>query len=252
MFVSTAILLAAIGLAAGLLIGCIGIGGVIVVPALVYVVGIPIQTAIAGAIMGYLFTGLVGTAVYARHKSIRWDMTVWLWAGAMPAALIGAWFIHLTDPLLLEFFIGALALLSGLTALRPPFSAGAKAQSLSKPALAAVGAVTGYASAVTGTGGPLVLVPILTWLRVPVLTAIGLGQAIQLPIAALATAGNIAFGEPDLMLGLLLAVGLSIGTLAGAQLAHKMPRAMLGHAISGALLIVGGLILLKAARHLFF
>lgn len=72
MFVSTAILLAAVGLAADLLIGCIGIGGVILVPALTYVIGGSIQIAIAGAMMGYLFTGLVGTVVYARHKSIRW------------------------------------------------------------------------------------------------------------------------------------------------------------------------------------
>jgi uncharacterized membrane protein YfcA len=251
MFVSTAILVAVVGLAAGLLIGCIGIGGVILVPALTHVIGIPIQIAIAGAMMGYLFAGLAGTAAYARHKSIRWDMAAWLGAGAMPAALAGAWSIHLIDPLVLELAIGSLVLLSGLTALRPPLPAGAQSHSLSRRALAAIGAVTGYASAVTGTGGPLVLVPILTWLRVPVLTAIGLSQVIQLPIALLATGGNFAFGEPDLMLGLLLAAGLIVGTLAGAQFAHKMPRAVLGHAVSGALLIIGGLILLKAAQNPF-
>ena len=42
--------IAAFGLASGLLIGCVGIGGVILVPALTYVCGIEIHRAI-GAIM---------------------------------------------------------------------------------------------------------------------------------------------------------------------------------------------------------
>jgi uncharacterized protein len=250
MATSVLILLLAVGLAAGLLIGCIGIGGVILVPILVYLVGIPIQIAIAGAMMGYLFTGLVGTIVYSRNRSIRWDMAGWLWAGAMPGALVGAWFIHLTDPVVLEFAIGALALLSGLQALRPPQPAATEGASIPNPVLAGIGAVTGYVSAATGTGGPLVLVPILIWLKVPVLAAIGLSQAIQLPVALLATLGNFAFGEPNLMLGLVLAVGLSAGTWAGAQLAHKVPRAMLGLVLSAALIAIGGLIVLNVARSL--
>lgn len=161
--------------------------------------------------------------------------------------------VHPPDrPLVLELAIGTLVLLSGLTALQPRLPAGARDCSISRRALVAIGAVTRHASVATGTGGPLVLVPILTCLGVPVLTAIGLSQVIQLPIALLPTGGNFAFGEPDLMLGLLLAAGLSVGTLAGAQFAHKMPRAVLGHAVSGALLIIGGLILFRAARNLLF
>ena len=39
----------------------------------------------------------------------------------------------------------------------------------------------------SGTGGPLVLVPILTFLSMPLLAVIGLSQAIQIPIAVFAT-----------------------------------------------------------------
>lgn len=250
MVISTVIVIAAAGLAAGVLIGCIGIGGVILVPALTYIIGVPIDIAIAGAMMGYLLAGMVGTFVYSRRRSIRWDMAGWLWAGAMPGAFAGAWFMQLTDPAVLELAIGTLALLSGLHALRPPLPVDSNGHSISNPVLALVGAVTGYASAVTGTGGPLVLLPILIWLRVPVLAAIGLSQAIQLPVALLATIGNFAFGEPDVMVGLGLAVALTVGTWTGAQLAHKVPGAVLGRVLSAALIVVGGLILLKAAHNL--
>ena len=44
----------------GVLIGAIGIGGVLLVPMLTYVLGISIHVAIATAMFSYLFTGIVG------------------------------------------------------------------------------------------------------------------------------------------------------------------------------------------------
>lgn len=250
MTISALFLISSTGLIAGLLIGCVGIGGVIVVPALTYLGGVPIKIAIVGAMMGYLLTGLTGTLVYAHKKSIRWSMGLWLWVGAMPAALAGAWSIQVADPLVLEIAIATLTLLSGIQALRGPAGDGAEGSPISNPVLALIGAGTGYVSAITGTGGPLVLVPILMWLDVPVLTAIGLSQAIQLPIAALATIGNFAYGDPDVILGLLLAVGLTAGTWAGAIFAHAVPRAILRRLVSVVLIVVGGLIFFRVAHNL--
>ena len=117
MAVFEVVTLVGLGCLAGLLIGAVGIGGVILVPALVYFVGVPIHAAIAGAMMSYLLTGLVGTLVYARAKSIQWNMVGWLWAGAMPAALGGALAANVASPALLEILIGLLTLSSGLQAL---------------------------------------------------------------------------------------------------------------------------------------
>ena len=75
------IALTVLGLAAGLLIGCIGIGGVILVPALVFMGDIPIQRAIPAALLAYIVSGLVATAIFAQRKSIRWSMAVWLLPG---------------------------------------------------------------------------------------------------------------------------------------------------------------------------
>lgn len=244
-----AVALAAVGLFSGLLIGCIGVGGVLVVPVLVYGFGIPIQTAIAAAMMGYILTGLIGTAVYARERSIRWDLAAWLCAGATPAALLGALASNIADPRLLEFGIGALALSSGVYNLTGARRTGGKPQQPGPGSLAVTGAITGVLSALTGTGGPLVLVPLLMWRRVPVLAAIGLSQAIQLPIAMLATIGNIAYGTLDARMGLLLGIGLLAGTWGGALIAHAMPRAALERLASLVLLAVGLLILAKLVHN---
>ncbi|MBU2583623.1 MAG: sulfite exporter TauE/SafE family protein [Alphaproteobacteria bacterium] len=233
-------------LVAGLLIGCVGIGGVTLVPLLAYVGGVPIHTAIAAAMFSYLVSGAIGTFVFARNKSIRWDMTAWMWAGAMPAAFLGALAASAASGWILEMCIGALTAASGLNTLLAKSGAdGVEGSSLGKPALAVIGAITGFASSLTGTGGPLVLVPILMWLQLPVLTAIGLSQAIQLPIAVLATAGNLYAGTLDLVLGCVLAAGISIGTWGGARLAHVLPRTTLRKVVSVLMIVIGGLILAK-------
>jgi uncharacterized protein len=237
-----------LGLLAGLMIGVVGIGGVVLVPALVYFGVIPIHVAIAAAMMGYVLTGLLGTLIYAGENSIRWGTAWWLCAGAMPAALAAG----RASSLLLEVLIGLLTAAWGVhTLLASSAGEGAHSNAISSPALGFIGAVTGFGSALSGTGGPLILVPILIWLDVPVLTAIGLSQAIQLPIALLATAGNFFSGNLDPTLGVLLAAGLAIGTFVGARIAHAVPRAALRRAVAMVLVVVGASIVIKVIARLF-
>lgn len=71
---SDAVWIALLGAVSGLMIGCIGIGGIILVPALVFVAGIAIQIAIPAAMFAYILLGLVATFVFARNKSLDWRM----------------------------------------------------------------------------------------------------------------------------------------------------------------------------------
>jgi len=113
-----------------------------------------------------------------------------------------------------------------------------------------IGAFTGFLSSVTGTGGPLVLVPILVAASVPVLTAVGLSQVIQVPIAVAATAGNLLYGTVDVVLASILAVSLTIGSWYGAKLAHNVSRDRLRRIVSIVLVVVGLFILCGVAWRL--
>lgn len=95
-----------IGLFAGFLIGSIGVGGVIVVPALAYLVDIDIRRAIAVALMGYVLSGVVGTLRYARKGSIRWRTARILVVAAAPATIAGAFMTHEISPVLLKILVG--------------------------------------------------------------------------------------------------------------------------------------------------
>lgn len=238
--------LALIALVVGVLIGCIGIGGVLLVPSLTYIGGMQVHVAIATCMFSYLFSGAVGAVEYARRGSIRWSMSGWLCAGAMPGAFLGAVTVSVVPGVYLELLIAALILFSGAHALfRRAESAGTRVPGTAQ--LAVIGAVTGYGSAMSGTGGPLLLVPILVWLKMPVLTAVGLSQVIQLPIAALATWGNLVYGNVDIAVGLGIAILLMAGVAAGARIAHRVPAHVLRRIVALMLLAVGALLVTRLA-----
>ena len=242
--------IALLGALSGLMIGCIAIGGVILVPALVFLAGIPIQIAIPAAMFAYILSGLVATAVFARNKSIDWRMASSLCIGGTPAAFAGAWAVSIFDGRLLAACLGVLTLLSGVNSLRPRLRAETDRATVSHGTLSFVGAATGFLSSLTGTGGPLLLVPILLSMWLGVLASVGLSQIFQLPVAIAATAGNIVYGKLDLVLGIVLAASLSGGSWFGAKLAHAVPRATLRGIVSGALIIVCLFILANVAWRL--
>lgn len=230
---------------AGALIGMIGIGGVLLVPLLVYVAGFSVHEAIPACVMSYLFSGIVGAVMFARRGSIRWPMVGWLCAGAMPGAYLGAATVSVTSSTVLEFVIALFIVFSGINALRTTGPAEQVRETIDGKWLVLIGIITGYSSALTGTGGPLVLVPIMVWLKLPVLAAVGLGQAIQLPIAVLATIGNFAYGEVNLLLAGIIAVALMIGVVIGVRVAHSIPARLLKRIVAVVLVTVGFVISLR-------
>jgi len=233
------------------MIGSVGIGGVILVPLLSYVGGFDIHAAIAAAMFAFLISGATGTLFYARSRSINWNMAIWLWVGAMPAAFVGALAASVMPKMSLELCLGLLAAVTGLHSLKDRTDPDAQRTQQPPAVLVVIGAVTGMLSALTGTGGPLVLIPILMWCHVPVLMAIGLSQAIQLPIGALATSGNLYAGTLDLLMGITLGAGISLGTISGGKIAHRLPRGTLRRIVSVLLIIVGTLILAKLGYQQF-
>ena len=244
-----ALALLAIGLLIGVLIGAIGVGGVLLVPALTCLGGMAVHVAIASAMVAYFFAGGVGSIEFARRGSLRWSDAAWLTAGAMPGAFAGAAATNAVPGYVLELLIATLIIGSALNSLRrhAPLSRGVDTPT--RGALVLIGVVTGVASSMSGTGGPLVLIPILLWLHVPVLAAVGLSQVIQLPISVFATAGNVVYGAIDVAVAAALSVLLMIGVWFGARIAHRVSSITLKRFVSQVLLGVGVMMLARLALH---
>jgi uncharacterized membrane protein YfcA len=236
---TTTLLLVVSALLVGVLIGCVGIGGVLLPPALAYVGGLELHLAMATAMWSFLFTGIAGTVAYARRRSLDLRMAAWLSAGVIPAALLGARSnVFLSENVLtvllavLLVATGANALMRSRTFERPSGSPGTRT-------LLLVGVLVGFGSSLTGTGGPVMLVPILLLLRTPVLVAVGVSQVVQIPVAASATLGYVLYGQTNFTLGTALGIVEVAGVIIGTRIAHTVPALQLRRLVAIALIATG-------------
>jgi uncharacterized membrane protein YfcA len=229
------------GLIAGLLIGAAGIGGVILVPLLVYFANIDIHTSIAASVAAFFVSGLVGTITYSKRGVIRWLDFVAASAGAIPGALLGAYVLPKIESYYLTLFIALILMVSAVkqfTGVKNSNTSRPK-QNIPKYQLALVGLVTGLLSVLSGTGGPLVLLPLLNLLSTPLITAIGLSQVIQLPIATFASIGNAVNSLIDWELVMVLSLGLAFGSFIGAKGSERLPINYIKMMVSILLLLSG-------------
>lgn len=232
-------MLVALILAAGLLIGMTGIGGVLVVPALTDAAGVPLDRAIAAAMAGFLLTGIASLGL-RRNRSASPSGGLWtLNVAALCGAVLGAAAVAVVPAAAIRLLIGAIAIVSGVHALASRTPAHERNGELGRPTLAAIGGVVGCGSALSGTGGPVMLLPLLMFLGVPVRTGIAMAQVIQLPIALSATGVNFAQGRLDLGLAGLVGALLVAGSLAGFWLATRVGTGALKRAVALGLVALG-------------
>jgi uncharacterized membrane protein YfcA len=242
----TILVLLVSALIVGVLIGCVGIGGVLLPPILTYVGGLNLHIAMATSIFSFLFTGVVGTVGYARRNSIDWRMVLWLGVGIVPAAVLGALSNSVLPTEVLTVLLATLIAATGVNVFAKASSTELDARSFGTLLLLLIGAVVGFGSALTGTGGPVLLVPILVLMRAPTLTAIGVSQVVQIMVAIFSTFGYVLFGSIDFYLGTTLGLVAAAGVAIGTRVAHAVPIFTLKRIVAVSLIGAGILIVMRA------
>ena len=87
----TPFVLVAIGAAAGLLSGLLGVGGgVVMVPAFTEIAGIELKTAIASSLACVGLFAVPGTITHAVIGGVDWRFALWISVGVVPGARLGA------------------------------------------------------------------------------------------------------------------------------------------------------------------
>jgi uncharacterized protein len=230
------VLLAALPI--GVLIGTVGVGGLLL-PALLAQVTGDAHGAAATSSFAFLFTGVVAAVVLARRRTLPRRLALVLGLAAAPGAVLGALVNGRVPEAVLIGLLATVTLVSGVQNLlagrRPP---GARTD-LPVPVAATVGLGVGFGSALTGTGGPVLLVPALLALGVALLETIALGLFVQLPIVSFATIGYLADGDVDLRWGTALGVVAGVGVVLGMALARRVRPDGLRTFASGVLVLTG-------------
>lgn len=239
--VSIWLLLTAFGV--GTLIGAVGIGGILLIPALAAFAHLPIHTAMATALFTFAFTGAAGTVAFQRRGSIDWGVTRPVVIGATVFAFAGAWVNSLTGAGALAVILAGVIVFAGVYTLaawhgmpQPALHGRHRAQQM---LLLALGAIAGFGSGLTGVGGPAISVPLMVMCGFAALTSIGTSQVIQIVAAVSGTLGNLRYGTIDFGIALVLTVLEMAGVLLGARIVHAINAEILRKLVAVLCIVVG-------------
>lgn len=244
-------LAAAVGLAAGGLSGLFGVGGgILIVPGLVLLLGMPQRRAHATSLAAIVPIAVAGAAGYAAAGAVDWLAAGLLTAGAAIGAVGGTHALGRIPERGLRV-IFALFLLAAAAAL--PFEVTARETTGSlAPATGALlvllGVVAGAMAGLLGVGGGIVMVPglILLASAAPAV-AKGTSLVVIIPTALVGTIRNARRGEVDLPIALTVGLSGVVSSFLASILALRM-EPVLSAVLFGALLVAMAVRLLLAAR----
>ena len=233
----------------GILIGAVGVGGILLIPALNLLTPLSIQASMATALFTFIFTGIVGTFLFQRRGSIDWAITLPLCAGGALFGFVGAWANALLDARRLALILAVLIVFAGVYTLcsggSRPAAGFHDRPRLQRLLLFGIGAVTGFGSGLTGVGGPALSVPLMVLFGFPALAAIGASQVIQILAAVSGSIGHLAQGHIDLRLAALLTVFEVAGVWLGVMLGHAVNARVLRNAVGVLCVLVGAALVVR-------
>jgi hypothetical protein len=242
----TTALLAAVAVVVGFFIGSVGVGGVLLIPALALLGGLDIHRAAATALFTFFFTGVLGTWLFYRRGSIDWRMAAPVCVGSVVFSYLGALVNSLLPPRPLALIIAAIIVFAGVYVLFPAKSHGPSRTGNEKWLLGGIGAAAGFGSGLSGAGGALFSVPMMMVLGFVPLAAIGTSQVLQVIVAFSGTIGNIQFGSVDFHTAAWITVFELAGVVLGTRAAHAVSVTSLRRMAAGLCIVVGLVMLVRS------
>lgn len=243
--------LAAVAIVVGTLIGTVGVGGILLIPALAAFAKLSTHTAMATALFSFIFTGVIGTWLYHRRGSIDWRITIPVCIGGAFFGYLGALVNSMVDAKSLNLMLAGVIIFAGIYALRPHkggrsfvFQPGNRKHLLM---LLAIGGGVGFGSGLTGVGGPVLSVPLMVIIGFAPLTAIATSQVIQITAALSGSIANLTHGSIDFGVASWVTVLELCGVMIGVRIAHAAQAKHLRSFVAATCILVGGFIFLKAS-----
>ncbi|APZ47384.1 anion permease [Polaribacter reichenbachii] len=255
------------GAFAGILAGLFGIGGgMIIVPALIYIFkaqGLPdavlTHIGIGTSLTTIIVTSISSLRAHNSRGAVNWSLWKRMAPGLIIGSLLGAAVASVIHGNSLQAIIGVGAFLVGIKMLfikNKALEENDFSKLPSPTGQTALGGFIGIVSSIFGIGGGTLTVPLLSSYGLKIQNAVGTSAACGLPIASAGAIGFLIFGQflddsvketlPNGVLGFVHTYAFFCVSLAsfftariGAKLAHKLSAATLKKAFAVLLLIVG-------------
>ncbi len=260
------IILVIIGLLASSLGSLIGLGGgIIVVPALLYLATLPAfghispQVAVGTSLFTMIFTGLSSTLAYMKHKTVDYKSGLIFLIGSGPGSIIGAWVTERLDLHSFNIFFGLFIIFVSVVLLlkdklKPiPYrkdkgivrtftdNNGKTYEYGFNPIIGVlVSFVVGFLSGIFGVGGGSLMVPTMIMVFFfPPHVATATSMFMILPTSILSSITHITLGNVNWLYALALVPGAWIGAKVGVYLNMKLKSKTIVLILRTILVVVG-------------
>lgn len=217
----------------GILLGMSGIAGFLLPLIYVGFLEIPVHDALTLSFLAFAVSGILGAYSYWKSKNMDLKLALFLSIGSLPGAFLGVQINVLISDFLAKLLLYLFILLAGLSIIFKKNNENAlinKSKALNNPFIVIIiGFLTATICALTGAGGPILLVPLLVNLGVNIRVAVGVSLLNSVFIAIPSIFGYFAYANVDSMSSLVIAslIGVTIGILTGTRIANKVPMNML-------------------------
>lgn len=230
----------AIGLAAGLLSGLFGVGGgILIVPALVFGLGLDQRLAHGTSLAAIIPIAIGGLITFQLAGEVDWVIAGWLIAGSVVGAVIGTELLqHIPRRPLIIAFSALLAVTIVRLATTIEVSTSVSLDMAAIITLVATGLASGILAGLLGVGGGIIMVPAMILLvGLDPVIAKGTSLAVIVPTAIIGTVRNRSHANADL--GLAATVGIcGVITAAVGAVIATMISTTVSNLLLGALLVV--------------
>lgn len=237
-----------IGLAAGIFSALLGVGGgLIMVPAMVYLLRIRQHRAHGTSLVVILPAAIAGVSQYAEHGNVDWRIALLLAIGGVGGAIVGARLSAAIRAPDLKRFFGVFVVVTGMLMIIFPSGQlrhGAHTLlgngALGSMAIIAVGLAAGIISGLLGVGGGVIMVPTVVYLLgLDQHTAQGISLAVIIPVAISGALIHYAKGNVIPSIALWLAIGATVGAYVTGHWVRFIPSGTLRTLFGIFLVIVG-------------
>ena len=224
----------------GFLVGMTGAGGgALMTPMLILFFGIKPSTAISSDLVAAVLMRPVGAVVHMTKKTVNYPLVGWMVLGSVPAALLGAYVLHLLGNSTgaednVQRLLGAALLIgAGAMVLRYALDrrSGHRRQGLIGELVVrplptvAIGVVGGFVVGMTSVGSGSLMIVLLLFLY-PVLGAnqlVGTDLTQAVPLTLAAALGAVAFGHIEFAVTASIVVGSVPAVLVGSLISSRAP-----------------------------
>lgn len=228
-----------LGFGIGFTIGMIGIGGgILVVPSLIYIVGLPTVSAVGTGLVYSVLAKSYGTYQHFRLRTIRKRTALYIVLGGAPAVIVTSFTITylaktagsdldialkivISITMLITWALMLMSLLRGPENYYVPpknFSSRRKFYGI------VTGAGVGGLIGATSVGGGVLIIPILiTIFQLSPSNAVGTSVLVGITMSALGSFAYLLGGNVEIFIAAVMFIGSVPGVYLGSRTAVKMP-----------------------------